>query len=204
MARPTVNAFDDDAARRIGDAVRSHEGRFQSTGPGRSGDASRGLQVRFGITAAGSETYPTAPATVFNWKPLDRKPASLAVGNRTITNTPWTAGVRKGVSLDGGFIPEGTLVKAYKIGGDWWLEPFAGVLSGQTSGTLTARATTTLGTGTVLLKSISGSWTTVQVGGVDVSLTVRSAYSSTVASGKAVTFAREAQSGLYLLMGADC
>jgi hypothetical protein len=200
----TITQFDDAARRRIAAVVRRVEGTTLPKGKKDARDGGRGLQVRFGITVVHESAYPSDPATVFNWKPVDRKPAALTVGDQAISDTPWEEGIRKGVSIDGGYIAEGILCKVYKIGGTWWLEPFPGVLSGTTSGALTARGTTTPGSGTVIVKNLGGPWEAVQVDEEDLTVTVKSVYTSEVASGKAVTFARDALTGLYLLLGADC
>lgn len=122
MTKNVIRQFDDDARRRIGAVVRKVEREPRRVGK-RDSDSRRGRQVCFGITVAGSEAYPSDPATVFNWKPVDRKPASLVVGDREITDTPWTEGVRKGTSIGGTHLVVGTLCVALKVGAKWWLQP---------------------------------------------------------------------------------
>lgn len=179
--------------------------RREAIGRGARGKAA----IRFGVTAAVSEEYPSAPANVFEFKFATRS-YEVDLGEAEIDLTAWTKRIRKASSIDGGYLAEGTLVKVLSIGNRLWLEPFAGVVNGVSSGAITARSGDTLGSGSVLVKRFlsDGTWETVQVGPEgeeeDLVIDVYSSFTSGVADAKAVVCQRGANSGVMGLVSADC
>lgn len=150
-----------------------------------------------------SGTYPTTGET-FWIEFLD------SYFTATAGSSPATHATRKtnvvAHNLRGAFLPEGTVVEAMwqrgLAGGDkgqWWIDLIGGTVPAKCTADITARASTTPGSGTVDLHHLAGGVLT----SLGVTLTVYSEFKVIVPNGTWVHIGQDVE-GTWWLIAADC
>lgn len=163
----------------------------------------RDVRIAKTVRDPSSNSYPTAGQTF--WVEFLDSHYVASQGDQTPTHTP-RASKAIAHNIRDAFLAEGTIVLAtwqrglgQSNAGEWWIDLIGGTMPAFSATSISARSSTTAGSGEAWLYHLVGTTLTSLGAKVDVS----SCYGSDVPSGTWITIGQDT-AGQWWLVGADC